>query len=98
MSLRPHITTLLLVFGLVAFGIAGLSIADMFVPRPYDGVVLRKTAASEIVVSEVLPGSSAERAGLRPGDEIRGIGRQALADPRDAAEVLGDYRIGQWVP
>lgn len=98
MSLRPHITTLLLVFGLLAFGVAGLSIADMFVPKPYDGVVLKKTAASEIVVSEVLPGSSAERAGLRPGDEIRGIARQALADPRDAAEVLGDYRIGQRVP
>lgn len=98
MSLRPHITTLLLIFGLLAFGIAGLSIADMFVPRPYDGVVLEKTAASAIVISEVLPGSSAERAGLRPGDEIRGIARQALTDPRDAADVLDDYRIGQWVP
>ncbi|MDA8016553.1 MAG: SpoIIE family protein phosphatase [Thermoanaerobaculia bacterium] len=98
MSLRPHITTLLLIFGLLAFGIAGLSIADMFVPRPYDGVVLRQAATSEIVVSEVLPDSSAERAGVLPGDEIRGIGRQALAHPRDAAEVLEDYRIGQRVP
>lgn len=98
MSLRPHITTLLLVFGLLAFGVAGLSIADMFLPKPYDGVVLKKTAASEIVVSEVIPGSSAERAGLRAGDEIRGIARQALTDPRDAAEVLGEYRVGQRVP
>ena len=39
--LRPRRRTLaLLAPGMVAFLIAALSVADMFLPRPYDGVVL----------------------------------------------------------
>lgn len=97
MSASRHTLPLLLVLGLVAFGLAGLSIADMFVPRPYDGVVLRKSGEARIVAAEVLPGTGAHRAGIRPGDQIVGIARTALTDPSHAAEVLARHRIGSEV-
>jgi hypothetical protein len=40
----------LLVFGLLAFCVAGLSIVDMYRPRPYDGVVLEADAPGQLVV------------------------------------------------
>lgn len=95
---RPlNVTPLLLAFGLVAFGLAGISIADMFVPRPYDGVVLRPGSSHELTVREVIPGSGAAQAGISPGDRIIGIGREALRDARHAAETLNNFRIGQKV-
>ena len=55
----------LLTFGAAAFLVACLSILDMFLPRPHDGVVLDLDAA-EPVVLKVAPGSGAEAAGLGP--------------------------------
>ena len=55
----------LLVFGLVAFCVTGLSIVDMYRPRPYDGVVLEADAPGRLVVREVVPTSGAHRAGRR---------------------------------
>ncbi|MEM7582354.1 MAG: SpoIIE family protein phosphatase [Acidobacteriota bacterium] len=89
-------TPLLLAFGLVAFGLAGLSIADMFVPRPYDGVV-PDDVPGQLVVREVIPGSGADQAGIEPGDEIKGIAREAVSSPARAARVLNRYRAGQEV-
>ena len=89
---------LLLIFGLVSFGVAGLSIADMFVPRPYDGVVLYKIAADDLRVREVVPGSGADLAGIEAGNRILGIGRTALRDEAHAAQLLSRYRIGDRVP
>lgn len=94
---RPNLTPLLLLFGLAAFGFAGLSIADMLLPRPYDGVVLDKEASRELEVLEVIPGSGADRAGIEPGDLILGIGREALRDEAHAARRLARYRIGERV-
>ena len=87
---------LLLVFGLIAFGIAGLSIADMFLPRPYDGVVPEST--EKLVIGDVVPGSGAAVAGLKPGDEIRGIGREGVKDARQAQRVLNRFQIGDRIP
>ncbi len=73
-------TPWLLAFGLLAFGVAGLSIFDMLLPRPYDGVVLDADSPSGLTVREVLKGSGAELAGIRGGDQIRGIGRSVVND------------------
>ncbi len=89
-------TPLLLAFGLVAFGLAGLSIADMFVPRPYDGVV-PADVVGRLVVREVIPDSGADRAGIQPGDEIKGIAREAVSSAGRAARVLNRYRSGDEV-
>ena len=86
-------TPLLLAFGLVAFGLAGLSIADMFVPRPYDGVV-PEDVSGQLVVREVIPGSGADRAGLGPGDHIIGIAREVVPSAAQAARVLSGHPSG----
>jgi len=97
MAARFNPTPLLLLFGLVALGLAGLSIGDMFLPRPYDGVVL-ETDNPRLVVREVIPGSGADRAGIRAGDEIIGIAREIIHDYEQAASLLNRRRIGEELP
>ncbi len=97
MKSRVH-PLLLLAFGVLTFGLAGLSIGDMFVARPYDGVVLAADQPRRLIVHEVIPGSGADLAGIRSGDEIAGIGREALTDAEHAAKVRNRYRIGDEVP
>jgi hypothetical protein len=94
----PHSTHLLFAFGLAAFLIAGLSIADMFLPRPYDGVVLEADTPGRLIVRKVVPGSGAARAGIRHGHQIVGIDRNVLRSSAHAAELLNRYRIGETVP
>jgi serine phosphatase RsbU (regulator of sigma subunit) len=86
-----------LAFGVVAFLVACLSILDMFLPRPYDGVVLDVDRA-DLTVAAVLPGSGAQAAGIRPGDKIDGVGREIVRHPRDVARVLQSGQIGAVVP
>lgn len=93
---RFNPTPFLLIFGLVAFALAALSVADMYVQRPYDGVV-PVNKAGRVVVDEVIPGSGAELAGLRSGDEIIGIGRQVLGDAQQAGRTLNQFRAGEVV-
>lgn len=91
-------TPLLLMFGLAAFVVAGLSIVDMLQPRPYDGVVLDETARKGVIVREVIPGSGADLAGIRKGDRILGIARSGVHDAAQAARRLNELRIGDRVP
>jgi hypothetical protein len=88
----------LLAGGLVAFLLAGLSIADMFLPRPYDGVILEADSPGEIVVRQVVSGAGARQAGLKPGDRIVGIDRQVLRSAPQAAQLLNRHDIGDTVP
>jgi serine phosphatase RsbU (regulator of sigma subunit) len=97
--LRVHRRTIgLLLPGLLAFLIAALSVADMFLPRPYDGVVLEADTPKARVVRQVVPGSGADRAGIRPGDVIVGIDRTFLDDKTNAQELLNRHRFGERVP
>ena len=89
-------TPLLLAFGLVAFGIAGLSIADLSGSRAYDGVV-PADLPDRLVVREVIPGSGADRAGIEPGDEIKGIAGDAVSNAAWAARVLEALKEGDEV-
>lgn len=91
-------TAALYSLGLIAFLLAGLSIADMYLPRPYDGVVLEGDDLGEMKVRAVVPGSGADRAGIRTGYRIVGIGRSLLRSPAHAAEVLNRREIGETVP
>lgn len=86
----------MLAFGVAAFLVACLSILDMFLPRPYDGVVLDFDRA-DLTVRSVLPGSGASRAGIQPGDRIEGVGREIVRHPSDVARVLQRSRIGDEV-
>ncbi len=87
----------ILVFGVVALLVAGLSILDMFLPRPYDGVVL-DAGRSDLTVRSVLEHSGAAAAGITSGDRIVGIARIIVRSPSEAARALQLQRIGQTVP
>ncbi len=87
----------LFAFGLVAFCVAGLSIVDMYRPRPSDGVVLESDAPGTLMVREVVAGSGAHQAGLLPGDVILGIDRNLLRSTRHAAELLNQRQVGETV-
>lgn len=89
---------ILLTLGLLAFALTGLSVVDLFLPRPYDGVVLESDAPGQLVVRSVVPGSGAERAGIRAGYRIVGIDRTILKSPVEAAVFLNEHRIGDKLP
>jgi len=96
--MRFRRTTWLLPLGIVAALLAATSIVDMFLPRPYDGVVLKTDVFGELITKEIVPGSGAHRAGIRPGDRIVGIDRTVVRSTAEAAEVLNRSGIGDTVP
>ncbi|MFN2398341.1 MAG: trypsin-like peptidase domain-containing protein [Gemmatimonadaceae bacterium] len=76
------------------------------VRRPWIGVKMdlpqtndpRQAARSGVVVRTVVPGSPADRAGIRPGDRlVRSRGR-ALRNPFDWEAELLELRVGETVP
>jgi len=73
-SLRP----LLVFIGVVSCLLAVLSVVDMFMPKAYDGVVPDPYSTGGIVVRDLVPGGAAEKAGLRTGDTVLGIGHRML--------------------
>jgi serine phosphatase RsbU (regulator of sigma subunit) len=90
--------TLTLAPGILAFLIAALSVADMFRPHPYDGIILEADVPGVRVVRAVVPGSGADRAGIRPADVIVGIDRTILDSPQThAQELLNRHDIGDTV-
>lgn len=94
---RPSGLLPLLGFGVLAFLVACLSILDMFLPRPNDGVI-RDTDREELVVRAVVSGSGGDAAGIRAGDRIVGLGRVIVRGPSEAARVLQQKSIGEQVP
>jgi serine phosphatase RsbU (regulator of sigma subunit) len=87
----------LLWFGLTALLVAALSVLDMLLPRPWDGVVL--AAERELLlVREVVPGSGGAEAGLRPGDRIVGVARAIVRSPGEVARLLAGRKAGEVVP
>jgi serine phosphatase RsbU (regulator of sigma subunit) len=96
MNLRT--TSILATFGLVAFLVAGLSIVDMLLPKPYDGVVLEADVPGRLTVKSVLEASGADRAGILPGEQIVGIDRNILRSTPHAAEILNQHQIGESIP
>ena len=94
----PRSAVALLVFGLLAVVLAALSVAVVFLPRPFDGVELDTDVTWELRVREVVPGSGAARAGIHRGDRILGIGRTLVDSPAKAAARLSRYELGDRVP
>jgi len=50
-----------------------------------------------VLVSRVVPGSPAERAGVRKGDVITSVDRRKVESPADLSEVIGEQREGESV-
>jgi len=86
-----------LAVGFLGLAIAIASIADMFSARPYDGVVPVPYGHEGIEVRATVPGSPAEKAGIKAGECIQGIGRRIIKWSSDASEELRRHKIGERV-
>ncbi|MEO8277219.1 MAG: SpoIIE family protein phosphatase [Thermoanaerobaculia bacterium] len=95
---RWRLSKLVTVFGGLALAFALLSIVDILLPRPYDGVVLEADQWGILSVREVVAGSGADLAGIQPGDRIAGIDRTVLASSAHASRLLARHQIGDEVP
>lgn len=68
-----------------------------YVRRGFIGLRSRPTGPNEgsgVIVVEVLPGSPAQVAGLRPGDRLTSWAGRAITDPRDLAREVAGARPG----
>lgn len=74
---------------------------DMIMPnmpeRAFLGVSLRTGEENDVVIEEVVGGSSAEEAGLKAGDAITAIGDQPISTPQDAVEIIRAMDPGETV-
>jgi len=70
----------------------------MYLPRPYDGVILEADAPGSRVVRQVVPGSGADEAGIRSGDAIVGIDRAIVDSNTHAQQLLNRHRISEKIP
>jgi serine phosphatase RsbU (regulator of sigma subunit) len=84
-----------LAVGFAGLAIAIASIADMFSARPYDGIVPVPYGREGIDVRMVLPGTPAEKAGIKGGECVQGIGRRIVYTSSDASEELRRHKIGE---
>ncbi|PYQ36091.1 MAG: hypothetical protein DMF55_05765, partial [Acidobacteria bacterium] len=86
----------------LAIGFAGLSlavasIADMFAPRPYDGIVPVPYSRGGIEVRASVSGGPADAAGIHAGDCVLGIGKRLVNSTSDASAELRKHAIGERV-
>jgi len=79
----------------VAVGVVSAGQMAIAAKKAVLGVLLDNDGEGGAVVRHVLPGTGAEVAGLRPGDRIRAIDGQRLADRQAAMSVLESCRPGQ---
>jgi C-terminal processing protease CtpA/Prc len=96
---------LILTAGLVGLMLAGASAwADSQDQRVHRnlrnlfGLVVESSSRGgqeEVTVTEVLPNSPAERAGMREGDVLTRLGRRAIEDFRDLANALSRLQQGE---
>ncbi|MEP6768874.1 MAG: SpoIIE family protein phosphatase [Acidobacteriota bacterium] len=86
------------VLGFVGLAIAVASIADMFSPRPYDGIIPMPYSRKGIDVRATMPGGPAEKAKIPAGDCVLGIGNRLVNSISDASAELRKHRVGETVP
>jgi serine protease Do len=82
-------------------------LAHGVIRQPWDGVNVRVVSPGAnprdmlnagVVVRSVVPGSPADRAGVRTGDQIIRAGDRALRNPYDWQAARLDFRVGDAVP
>jgi len=95
---KPTTTrNLLVAWGVFTLLVASFSAYDATRSRPTDGALWR-LGGEQIRVMDVVDDGPAHRAGLRAGDVIEGIDRQAIRDPRHASGLLQSRDVGEVVP
>jgi len=86
------------VIGFLGLAIAVASIADMFSPRPYDGIIPMPYSRKGIDVRATMPGGPAEKARIPAGDCVLGIGNRLVNSISDASAELRKHKVGDTVP
>ncbi|MBN2471894.1 MAG: immune inhibitor A, partial [Anaerolineae bacterium] len=71
--------------GLTGFSVGGVASR----PAPFLGVSFDAESGT---ILELVPGSSADSAGIKPGDKLVAIGATALADPAQLVTLLNQYQ------
>jgi S1-C subfamily serine protease len=61
------------------------------------GLVLRDISPNTVTVVNVYPGSPADFAGVKPGDIISAMDRQAISTSQELMGVIGAHRIGDTI-
>jgi serine phosphatase RsbU (regulator of sigma subunit) len=87
----------ILAAGFLGLAIAIASVADMFSARPYDGIVPLQYGREGIEVRETVPASPAEKAGIKAGECVLGIGKRMVKSSSDASAELRRHKIGEKV-
>jgi serine phosphatase RsbU (regulator of sigma subunit) len=87
----------ILAAGVLGLAMAIASIADMFSARPYDGIAPVPYGREGIEVRGIVPGSPADRAGIKSGECVLGIGKRMIQSSSDASAELRRHRIGDKV-
>lgn len=67
---------------------------DIPVPKAMLGVITEKTVAAGATVKIVAPGSPAEKAGIKIGDVITQINKDAIKEPKELYETIGKFQPG----
>jgi Do/DeqQ family serine protease len=84
----------LLEFGEVRRGLLGVNIVSL-TPDIAEAYGVKETQGA--LVSQVLPGSSAEKAGVKVGDIIRGVDGKSVAGANELRNAIGMKRSGSTV-
>ncbi|HLS81665.1 MAG TPA: Do family serine endopeptidase [Steroidobacter sp.] len=80
-------------YGEVKRGVLGVQLANQFTPEIAESLGLRNARGA--LVSQVVEGSAAERAGVRAGDVITSINGRNIANASELRNAIGLLRIGE---
>ena len=78
-------------YGKVERGVLGITIQNL---TPEIAKQLGVSQPSGVVVNQVLPGSAADKAGLKPGDVIVSVDGQPVGSNSELQSVIGVMRVG----
>jgi serine protease Do/serine protease DegQ len=87
------VMTQLIQYGEVKRGILGVQLANQFTPEIAESLGLENARGA--LVSQVVDGSSAEKAGIKAGDVITTVNGQAVANAGELRNTVGLLRIGE---
>ena len=59
------------------------------------GIHARQTAEGQVVITKVIPGAAAEKAGIKAGDLVLKLGNKEVASLKDLQDVLGPLHAGE---
>jgi|HigsolmetaAR204D_1030405.scaffolds.fasta_scaffold01703_5 Do/DeqQ family serine protease len=85
----------LIKYGEVKRGVLGVHLANQFTPEIAESLGL--DSARGALVSEVIEGSPAEKAGIKAGDVITSVNGRAIANASELRNAIGLMRIGEKV-